>query len=100
MRVSLHRPSVRRFPDAEPIPFSDRAERAGGDAAYSLKRQDMALIRRNAAVQRIEIDLLHVGWPTAYGHGEPLVQHGHETHPRRAEPRLDAARSPFFCMLA
>ena len=60
----------------------------------------MPLIRRHAAVEGIEIDLAHRRRPAAFGHGEPLIELRREARPRRAEPRIDAARSPFLCPLA
>ena len=60
----------------------------------------MPLFRRNAAIERIEIDLAHRRRSPALDHLKPLVELRREAGPRRAEPRLDAARAPFFGPLA
>src|SRR4051794_37591188 len=58
------------------------------------QRQDVALVRRHAAVQRIEINLLHRCPPTALRHRDAAVEHRNEPRPRLAEPGFDAARAP------
>src|SRR5882724_11228168 len=60
----------------------------------------MPLIRRHAAVEGVEIGLLHRRRPAAFGHGEPLIELWREARPGRAESRLDAAWSPFLGALA
>jgi hypothetical protein len=64
------------------------------------QRQDVASIRRHAAVQGVEIDLLHRGLPVALRHRDPAVEYRDEVRPRRAESGVDAARAPFFGALA
>src|ERR1700733_4475911 len=56
----------------------------------------MALIRRNAAVQRIEIGLLHRRRSFALDHVEPGIEHRGKARPCAAESAFDPARSPFL----
>src|SRR5947207_14938588 len=60
----------------------------------------MPLVRRHAAVEGVEIGLLHRRRPAAFGHGEPLIEFWCEAGPCRAESRVDAARSPLLGPLA
>src|SRR5437879_6170147 len=55
----------------------------------------MPQVRRDAAVEGIEIGRLHRGWPATLGHIEPLVELRREAAPCGAEPLVDATRSPF-----
>src|SRR5258708_9674504 len=64
------------------------------------QRQDVALIRRHAAAQRIEIDSLHRRLSAAFDHLDPSLQLRGKTGPGAAESRIDAARSPFPGTLA
>src|SRR5438552_12591565 len=64
------------------------------------KRQDMALVRRNTAIEGIEINLFHRAGPAAFGDLEPAIEVRREARPRRAEPRVDTARTPFLGALA
>jgi hypothetical protein len=64
------------------------------------QRQHVPLFRRNAAVQCIEIDLLHRRRPAALGYLEPSIQQRGKVRPGRAETLINAARAPFFRTLA
>src|SRR5664279_3951025 len=59
------------------------------------QREDVTLLRRHAAAQRVEINLLHRILAPAFDHVEPSIQPRGKTGPRRAEPLLDAAGTPF-----
>src|SRR5260221_14199484 len=61
------------------------------ESRLRLQRQHMALLRRNAARQRIDIDLFHCGWAPALDHREPLVQIPGNARPRGGTAPLDAA---------
>src|SRR5258708_39094498 len=74
----------------------DRAERAPWRTPLCRQREDMPLIRGNAAGKRILIDLLHRPLAAAFDDLEPSIQHRCKTRPRRAEPDVDAARPPFL----
>src|SRR5712664_1519890 len=76
--------------------ISERDERHG----LLRQRQYVPLFRRNAAVQCIEIDLLHRRRPAALGYLEPSIQHRGKARPGRAETLINAARAPFFRTLA
>src|SRR6266478_8388844 len=93
--VSLGRPTLPRF--AKPSLYRSVSRRKGARRTpLCQERQDVPLIRRNTAVQGVKIDLFHRPLAAAFGDLEPSVQHRSKTRPRRAEPGVDAARSPFL----
>ncbi len=102
MCASRHQPSSRRFPCPQSLyPFADRRRKGvRGDSFIRAKRQDMTLIRRNAAVEGVEIDLLHRRRSAALDHVEPSIEHRDEARPCRAESLVDPAGSPFPGALA
>src|SRR5207237_4144803 len=57
-------------------------------------RQHMRLVRRNAAVQCVEIDPPHSLRPACIRDREPAIEPRGKVAPRRPEPGLDAARPP------
>src|SRR5881398_569665 len=60
----------------------------------------MPLIRRNMAIEGIEINLFHRARPAAFGDLQPAVEVRREARPRRAEPGFNTARAPFLGALA
>src|SRR6266481_6959754 len=104
MDTSLVLSSIWRFPSPagsaalvapESYTVRDRTE-----SRLLNQRQHVALLRRNAARQRIDIDLFHRRRSAAFNHREPVVQMRCETRPRSGEARIDAAGSPLLRTLA
>ncbi len=56
----------------------------------------MALLRRNAPFQRVEINAPHRLRPAAFDNGQALLQERRETRPCCTKALLDAARAPLL----
>ena len=83
------------FPDRSLYRFGIAQKGREGDAGYSVKRQDMALFRRQRGRSACrDRPAFTAAGPRPSVTVEPLVQHRGETRPRRAEPDIDAARVP------
>src|SRR5258708_16629401 len=73
----------------------DRPERAPWRTPLCRQREDVPLIRGNAAGKRVLVDLFHRPLAAAFDDLDPSIQPRRKTRPRRAEPDVDAARPPF-----
>src|SRR5262245_52344850 len=60
----------------------------------------MAFVRRNTAVQGIQIDVFHGLRTAALRHLQPSIEVRRKARPRRAKALVDAARTPLLGALA